>query len=196
MTCIIVMGCFRSGTSAVAGALHHMGVFMGDQFDQPNNNNPKGFWEDLEFKRLHVEYDDETSDKSRIDALYKELICKRNSLKIWGVKDPLLCKFLDKLTVQLEDLGNLTYVKNKLILCRRSVEEISISMAKSIGISDPTMFKSLAQHYVDSMEKSLLGYKGPVLEIQKTDSMSSCLEPIADFVNLQVTDAAREFLKK
>jgi hypothetical protein len=90
----------------------------------------------------------------------------------------------------------LTYVKNKLILCRRSVEEISISMAKSIGISDPTMFKSLAQHYVDSMEKSLLGYKGPVLEIQKTDSMSSCLEPIADFVNLQVTDAAREFLKK
>jgi hypothetical protein len=30
---IVVLGPWCGGTSAVAGALHHLGVFMGSQFD-------------------------------------------------------------------------------------------------------------------------------------------------------------------
>ena len=193
-SCVIVLGCFRSGTSAVAGTLRHLGVFMGDLFDPPNQNNPKGFFEDLEFKKIH----NWMEDSSDIDHLYKnaddfyeELIAQReHDHPIWGIKDPLLCKYLGKLTTFLK-------ADHKLIVCRRPVEEIAASMTKSIGLgmnSDPMMFKPLAQHYIDHMEKSLAGYGGPVLEIQKTDSMLQILEPISNFVGLPVTDAAREFL--
>ena len=199
-SCIIVLGCFRSGTSAVAGTLHHLGVFMGDHFDPPNQNNPKGFFEDLEFQKIHNLIDDnrlvsevypsKIADKN-VDDLYEKLIVQReHDHPIWGIKDPLLCKYLGKLTTFLK-------ADHKLIVCRRPVEEIAASMTKSIGLgmnSDPMMFKPLAQHYIDHMEKSLAGYGGPVLEIQKTDSMLQILEPISNFVGLPVTDAAREFL--
>ena len=52
MSCVIVLGCYRSGTSAVAGILHHLGVMMGKEFDKPAKSNPTGYYEDLEFKRL------------------------------------------------------------------------------------------------------------------------------------------------
>jgi hypothetical protein len=194
-SCIIVLGCFRSGTSAVAGTLHNLGVFMGDLFDSPNQNNPKGFFEDLEFKKIHNWMEDSSNIDTLLtrsaDDFYKELIAQReHDHYIWGVKDPLLCKYLGKLTTFLK-------ADHKLIVCRRPVEEIAASMTKSIGLgmnSDPMMFKPLAQHYIDHMEKSLVGYGGPVLEIQKTDSMLQILEPISNFVGLPITDAAREFL--
>lgn len=191
MTCIIVMGCFRSGTSAVAGALHHLGVFMGNQFDPPNNNNPKGFWEDLEFKALHAAYEDYQSDSydkgSDLDAIYKQLIFKREAEHaLWGVKDPLICKHLNKLVPNLVD--------HKLIVCRRPVEEIAASMSKAMGVSDHKWLLPLAQSYVDELNLSLSSYSGPVLEVQKTDNMLQVLEPICEFVGLPSNQAAVDFL--
>lgn len=186
MTCIIVMGCFRSGTSAVAGTLHHLGVFMGERFDPPNANNPKGFWEDLDFKSLHSAYEEEpVGDK--IGLFYEHLVSKRDAEhKLWGVKDPLICKYLYKLTSLISD--------HKLIVCRRSVEDIAASMGKAIGFPDDKMFLPLAASYVDELNKSLAEYTGPVLEIQKTDSMLQILEPICEFVGLPSNQAAVEFL--
>lgn len=184
MTCIIVLGCFRSGTSAVAGTLHHLGIFMGENFDEPNKNNPKGFFEDIEFKRLHESYEE---GLDHIDPFYKNLVEKRiENHDLWGVKDPLLCKYLDKLTTFTSD--------HKLIVCRRSVAEIAASMGKSIGIPDERMFLPLAQDYVSRMNDSLSRYQGPILELEKRDSMKHILEPICQFVGVTETEAAREFL--
>lgn len=187
MTCIIVMGCFRSGTSAVAGTLHHLGVFMGDRFDQPNANNPKGFWEDLEFKELHSAYEDCQHDSCDLDVNYRQLISKREAEhELWGVKDPLLCKYLSKITSVISD--------HKLIVCRRSVEEISVSMGKAIGFPDEKMFLPLAVSYVDELNKSLAAYTRPVLEVNKTDTMLDILAPICEFVGLPSNQAAIDFL--
>jgi len=186
MTCIIVMGCFRSGTSAVAGTLHHLGVFMGERFDPPNANNPKGFWEDLDIKSLHSEYESGELKVPDLDILYRCWVLERNAEhKLWGVKDPLLCKYLHKITSVIPD--------HKLIVCRRSVEEIAVSMGKAIGFPDDK-FRPLAQSYVDELNKSLAAYTGPVLEVQKTDSMLQILEPICEFVGLPSNQAAVEFL--
>jgi hypothetical protein len=43
---ILVMGMHRSGTSALAGMLHHGGIFMGEQLVGKSRNNPKGHYED------------------------------------------------------------------------------------------------------------------------------------------------------
>lgn len=190
MSCIIVMGCFRSGTSAVAGTLHHLGVFMGERFDKPNSNNPKGFWEDLDFKEIHSAYEENGQDlvlfHRGLDVNYRGLISKREAdHQLWGVKDPLLCKHLKKLTSNISDY--------KLIVCRRSVEDIAASMGRAIGFPSDT-FLPLAKSYVDELDMSLAEYTGPRLEIQKTDSMLQILEPICEFVGLPSNQAAIDFL--
>lgn len=184
MACVIVLGCFRSGTSAVAGALHHLGVFMGSRFDEPNKNNPKGFWEDIEFKDLHFKLG---LRSPVVDEFYESLVRSREmDCPLWGVKDPMLCKHLGKITPLLKD--------HRLIVCRRPAEEIAQSMANAVGIGEPLMFMPLVEDYLTDMNEAIAEYRGPILEVQKRDPMIDILEPIADFVGLPVTDAARKFL--
>ena len=49
-TCILVLGTPRSGTSCVAGILHHLGVVMGEQFLEADDWNPAGYFQDVEFE--------------------------------------------------------------------------------------------------------------------------------------------------
>lgn len=61
--CCLVMGTPRSGTSAIAGVLHNLGIPMGERIDDPdcpdrwdfldpNDWNPKGFFQDAAFFNL------------------------------------------------------------------------------------------------------------------------------------------------
>lgn len=87
---VVVLGCYRTGSSAVAGVLHKLGVFMGERFDRPDIHNPQGYWEDLEFKSLHrriVAGED-------VHEEYVQLVNKRQfEHEKWGVKDPFLRKY-------------------------------------------------------------------------------------------------------
>ena len=46
---VIVLGMHRSGTSLIASILHLSGISMGKEFLRPDNGNPGGYFEDLEF---------------------------------------------------------------------------------------------------------------------------------------------------
>ena len=51
---IFVIGTGRSGTSTVARLLHdNFDINMGDNFRPANDDNPSGFYEDLDLKRLN-----------------------------------------------------------------------------------------------------------------------------------------------
>ena len=50
---ILVIGPHRSGSSLVAAALHSLGVNLGKQFIAPNEDNPKGFFEDEDIVRFN-----------------------------------------------------------------------------------------------------------------------------------------------
>jgi hypothetical protein len=50
---ILVTGPHRSGSSLVAAGLHSLGVNLGNQFIAPNEDNPKGFFEDAEIVRFN-----------------------------------------------------------------------------------------------------------------------------------------------
>ena len=54
---VCVLGMHRSGTSATAGILHHLGVFLGraDRMMEPAEDNPRGFWEYEPFRLLNDE---------------------------------------------------------------------------------------------------------------------------------------------
>ena len=44
-TAVIVLGMHRSGTSALAGILHHLGVELGERLMDASADNPRGYWE-------------------------------------------------------------------------------------------------------------------------------------------------------
>ncbi len=50
---LTVVGCHRSGTSAVAGTLANLGWDLGDDLMPPSPDNPRGYWEHMPLVRLH-----------------------------------------------------------------------------------------------------------------------------------------------
>src|ERR1700722_9316263 len=44
-TALIVLGMHRSGTSALTGVLHHLGVALGERLMPTSPDNPRGYWE-------------------------------------------------------------------------------------------------------------------------------------------------------
>lgn len=95
--CILVLGIHRSGSSAVAGVLHHLGVSMGPQLLGSHSSNPLGHFEDSEFVVLNEEIigDWKNPNTSNIienqQVQLKELVALRNKDFLWGVKDLRLC---------------------------------------------------------------------------------------------------------
>jgi hypothetical protein len=92
-TCIVVLGGHRCGTSAVAGVLHHLGVFMGHRFIGPTPFNERGHFEDVAFVALHKRivggWKRPCVDFEPVRKAYVKLIRSREKQhKLWGFKDP------------------------------------------------------------------------------------------------------------
>ena len=109
---IFIVGYYRSGTSALSGALSRAGVKFYNDAD-PNEHNPLGFYEIPEliqydvdlFSRLGVDWMDvrglppgwaERADLSGYLSRLEEILRRRFSQKdkIWGLKHPHLCRTL------------------------------------------------------------------------------------------------------
>jgi len=135
-TCYAVIGTSRSGSSAVSGALHCMGINMGDILLSPLADiNPKGFFEDSEFLAHHRELYGEIPfifnnvNQIKLDSLipkYTNLIRKKCSQSKWGVKDP-------RMVFLLKDFSSrLINCKLKVISTSRPINQSAKSMAKAI----------------------------------------------------------------
>ena len=80
---ILIVGPQGSGSSALAGALHTAGVYMGDKLKGSSPLNPKGHFEDEEFEAIGL------MEKASVDEIsdrVKAYIEKRNQREIWGLK--------------------------------------------------------------------------------------------------------------
>ena len=190
MSCVIVLGCYRSGTSAVAGVLHHLGVPMGKQFDPPTKNNIKGYWEDVEFKKFHQFFD--TNNKQLMDDYAALIKSREDEHKLWGLKDPLLCLLLDQFVSNLS-------CKHKLIICRRSIEDISSSISRAMGEQDALRYMPLAKHYLESMEKQISLYKGNCLILNHEDTLMNpgvTVGALAGFLSIPITDEALSYIER
>lgn len=186
MACVIVLGCYRSGTSAVSGILHHLGVMMGKEFDQPAKSNPKGYFEDVEFKKLYSKL----AEGKEVEGSIKLLVKMRElEYPLWGVKDPQLCLLLHKF-VSLISSGH------KLISTNRSAEAICNSLAKAMPDllpKEPKSFMPLVDYYLARKDANLEIYKGEVLNIEFEKIQYDPKETvgkIAEFVGVPVTQAA------
>ena len=106
----LVLGMHRSGTSLVSGLLHQSGIVMGSSknfIPKPNKENPKGFFENFDFRQLNdrllVEsgylVKDWKSEFKPIKGSFLQRVKMQRSMKkllkeysakhtYWGWKDP------------------------------------------------------------------------------------------------------------
>lgn len=183
MSCIIVLGCYRSGTSAIAGVLHYLGVMMGKEFGPPSHANVKGYFEDLEFMRLF----DQLAKGDQTEKLLENLIRIRElEYSLWGVKDPKLCLVLPKFLRLLK-------TEPKIIAISRPKEDICASMANAIGYSEPKTYEPLVEHYLQNLHENFCDYDGKKIEVsfyEIIDNPRRLVEYIAKFIGVPVTEAA------
>lgn len=136
-TLLLVTGAGRSGTSTVAGTLHHLGVHVPGPFLKANDSNPRGFYESrwsVEFhnrllKRAHVTIADgrpeaaaiireATSDEDRA-TLADWVDAVTTGHAVTAVKDPRTAWTLDLWSQTADRLGvSLSY----LVMLRHPAE--------------------------------------------------------------------------
>lgn len=130
---VLVIGTHRSGTSAVAGALHALGVHMGSRLLGASEANPRGHFEDIGFltlnDRIVGDWRDPTPDPSPYDlGEYRTRVESREAARaLWGIKDPRLC-FTARYI--------LPFMEDPVIVCtKRAPEESAASLARRDDMS-------------------------------------------------------------
>ena len=122
-TAVIVLGMHRSGTSALAGVLSHLGCDLPATLMQGNESNPKGFFESDKICRLNddllasggSDWSDwqrfnpdwfETSRASEFVARATEVLASEfESSSLFVLKDPRMCRLMPFWTRVIESAG-------------------------------------------------------------------------------------------
>jgi GT2 family glycosyltransferase len=111
-TALVVLGMHRSGTSALTGMLHHLGVALGERLMPATPDNPRGYWEHIDIVRVHERlmaalgwgWDDirslpagfEGGEAAHAAARELSALARRDfaGAPLWGLKDPRLCRLM------------------------------------------------------------------------------------------------------
>ncbi|MGR5243239.1 hypothetical protein ACP3VU_00365 [Vibrio sp. PNB23_22_6] len=162
---IVIVGSARGGTSLVAGALHHLGIFTGEKSNAP-------VFEDVLLSEAFENNDIE---------LAKEISQKyTNDHDVWAWKRPAALNYLDKVEEVIPNPFYIYIFKDIFAIANRN----SISMQSDISKG---MQQALIDYgkIVDFISKS----DKPIMLV----SAEKALQNKADFVNALV-EANKEFL--
>ena len=98
--------------------MYHLGVMMGKQLVGPNETNPRGHFEDLEFRQLLYRC---RTDGSVIKDLKAKIDARFFTHKLWGVKEPALLEVIMALGQYLQGRNyKLILTQRDPIACTRS----------------------------------------------------------------------------
>ncbi len=141
---IVVVGMHRSGTSALAGAIHALGAAGPKTLLVPHNDNPRGFFESEPLMRAHDELLESAGsrwhDWRQLDPQWlRSQEAERHRRKIetllieeFGdkplivVKDPRICRFFTFTLSILDEMGITPFV----IIPLRNPLEVAISLQR------------------------------------------------------------------
>lgn len=209
----IVCGMHRSGTSALAGMLHSNGICMGkdgDFYPPPMKENPKGFYENVRFRRVNdaILKRSNYNVKSFNPQIPTIHIVRNEALRIqmtnlimeyqddfshWGWKDPrtslTILNWLDVLYQM--DLGSNDV---RIIFMLRPVSEIALSM-RMRGNKEvfEGQFEHLAMRYNSRLLVEVQAHyvSIPVMPVIFSDLLNSpkvVADRLSLFVNKQLED--------
>ena len=169
--CLIIVGMHRSGTSALAGAIHRLGVTFGSDIVAPQEDNVRGYYEHRGILGLHENllaaqgssWDDiaarDWSDDHETPAtasfrrdLGRLLADEFGSASLWAVKDPRLCHLLPAWRPVLSEKN----VTPHVVIAHRAAAEVAASLAKRNGFS-PEKSNALWVRHILAAERSTRG---------------------------------------
>jgi hypothetical protein len=143
-TLILVIGCHRSGTSAIAGCLSAMGVNFGDHLIGPAFDNPMGFFEDRRVVALHdhllsmgggswdrvdcLDWDAMTKARPAVETELREIVRGLDGA-VCGIKDPRATLFVPMWADLCADEG----VSLSVLDVRRDHDAVIASLMKREG---------------------------------------------------------------
>jgi hypothetical protein len=175
--CILVLGIHRSGTSCVAGVLHHLGVSMGPQLLGSSRHNLRGHFEDAEVLELHRKILGERGPRGELipgawrhprfrgtacREEYRALLEIRSRQPLWGLKDPRLC--------HLMPLFLAAYPGPLRVIClQRDREAVVASLHARESAAEPGFTRDMAWWIVNQHRERLTAAveaaarRGPVL---------------------------------
>jgi hypothetical protein len=137
--CICVLSLPRSGSSTVAGMLHRLGVDMGEgHFQGHDDNNPRGYYEDLRFQELAKSLSGERYGTRKPAVIpeqtqrkYSALIAERATLPLWGFKSPRTVFVLQHILPLLKQAG----IDTRFIIVVRDTAAIAGSLCRHSEVS-------------------------------------------------------------
>ena len=143
---LFVLGMHRSGTSALTGALHHCGIWVGEETELTDANveNPLGFWERQDIRglcdqMLHsagsdwwkiASFDLKAIPRTILSEQrrkFEKIVSALDKYDAWVIKEPRLCLLLPMLR---------NYVKNLVCIhIHRNPLEVARSLQRRNGFS-------------------------------------------------------------
>ena len=169
---VVVLGMHRSGTSAVAGCLHRLGVDFGPRLMPATVDNARGFYEHIDIVNLHDRLLlalggswDETRplppgwslDEARTGSYREELLrlLRRDlpAAPLWGIKDPRLCRLLP----WWEPVWAATGTRPLFVIVRRRPGEVAASLARREGFSTAKSHLLWLLHVVEAEHSTRAG---------------------------------------
>ncbi len=164
----------RSGTSAVAGCLHRLGVDFGPRLMPATGDNARGYYEHIDIVNLHDRLLlalggswDETQplpsgsllDTALTGPYRAELLAllQRDlpTAPLWGIKDPRLCRLLP----WWEPVWSATGTRPLYVIVRRRPSEVAASLARREGFSAGKSHLLWLRHLVEAERGSRSGQR-------------------------------------
>ena len=165
---VMITGMARSGTSLVIGLLQICGLYLGKNLKSPKSDNPKGYFEDLEFLAINREIfrlnnGSGSRPPENINPLPTELKARiQQFISKWpkdtpvGWKDPRVC-----ITARLWN-EIIRPEKLKVVVVSRPYSEIAKSLNKRHGMREAEGLE-LCEFYYQKAKSNLMkseGYEG------------------------------------
>ena len=185
--CVMVLSAPRSGSSAVSGVLHYLGVNMGEgHLGKGNAWNERGYYEDHRWQALNKQitgdrygHNQPAAISQRQAAQYKTLAKKCAASPLWGMKDPRLCFTAQFVWPWLKDV-RVVAVEREREAAAASLLAHSRGNYKGRFAMTPTEAQDLTDLWIQAREDRLRQFRGPVLRVRYENLVSRPNEVVGD----------------
>jgi hypothetical protein len=175
---LVVIGMHRSGTSALAGLLNHLGIEMGSSLMPAQEAvNEKGFWEQEAIVSIHdrllqylgLSWDDprhlaegwwlEDFPQQCLDEICSVLTEDMKTRSLWAIKDPRMCRLLPLWHLVFSRLG----IEPCFLCIVRNPLEVAASLSARDSMPEDLAILLWFQHNLEAIVGTV-GYKRRFLE--------------------------------
>ena len=207
---IVVLGMHRSGTSLISGLLNKMGVNMGKRLLSPSVENPKGYFEDLDFFDLNSKILKEAGGDWNLPPnkevllkvmeknknKFEDIINRKNKNgKLWGWKDPRTVLTIDGYT------NFLSIKKTKFIIVFRNPLTIAHSLNKKkkkkfrLNVIDGLELSNFYNHELVSFIKKYPGYNKLFLAYESIlKNKEESIKKISEYIGIKFNKDVCNFI--